>query len=46
VTLDYLEIVDPDTLEPVDRLVPGARALVAAEIGGVRLIDNLELVPR
>jgi pantoate--beta-alanine ligase len=46
VTLDYLEIVDPDTLEPLDRLVPGARALVAAEIGGVRLIDNLELVPR
>ena len=46
VTLDYLQVVDPDTLLPVDTLVPGARALIAATVGGVRLIDNLELAPR
>ena len=43
--LDYLAVVDPATLEPLSRLVPGARAIVAAAVGGVRLIDNLELVP-
>ncbi len=42
--VDYLVVVDPATLDPVGRVVPGARALVAAEIGGVRLIDNIELV--
>ena len=41
--LDYLAVVDPASLEPVGVVVPGARALVAAHLGGVRLIDNLEL---
>ena len=45
VHLDYLAVVDPATLAPVPRLVPGARAIVAAEVGEVRLIDNVELVP-
>ena len=45
-SVDYLVVVDPSTLDPVARVVPGARALVAAEIGGVRLIDNIELVSR
>lgn len=44
-TIEYLAIVDPATLEPVTALAPGVRALIAARIGGVRLIDNLELVP-
>ena len=35
----YLEFVDPDTLEPVSK-PPGVLA-VAAYVGGVRLIDNL-----
>lgn len=35
----YLEFVDPETLEPVTR-PPGVLA-VAAYVGGVRLIDNL-----
>jgi pantoate--beta-alanine ligase len=45
VKLDYLEIVDPDTLEPVNHL--GRRALVAmaAFVGNVRLIDNIVLRP-
>jgi pantothenate synthetase len=32
--VDYLVVVDPATLDPVARVVPGARALVAAEIAG------------
>ena len=37
--------VDPDTLEPLETVAPGVRAIVAATIGDVRLIDNLELLP-
>ena len=44
IELDYLQIVDPLTLEPLDEVEPGARAIVAASIDGVRLIDNLELL--
>ena len=43
--LDYLAVVEPTTLKPLSRLGPGARAIVAVEVGGVRLIDNLELAP-
>lgn len=43
--VDYLAIVDPQSLEPLGEVVPGARALVAVRLGEVRLIDNLELVP-
>jgi pantoate--beta-alanine ligase len=46
VSLDYLEIVDPETLIPVSLIEPGSRALVAATVGGVRLIDNLEVMSR
>jgi pantoate--beta-alanine ligase len=46
VNLEYLQVVDPETLLPVETLVPGARALIAATVDGVRLIDNLELAPR
>lgn len=45
IDLDYLQIVDPQTLEPLDMVTPGARAIVAASIDGVRLIDNLDLLP-
>ena len=37
VSLDYLVVVDPDTLQPTSE--PGL-ALVAATVDGVRLIDN------
>ncbi len=43
--IDYLNVVDPLTLEPLDTVTPGTRAIVAATIGGVRLIDNLGLMP-
>ncbi len=45
VRLDYLEIIDPDTLEPVDRVTRPALAAVAAYVGSTRLIDNLLLMP-
>jgi pantoate--beta-alanine ligase len=41
VTVDYLEVVDPRTFEPVDGGHHGpARAIVAARLGSTRLIDN------
>ena len=43
VRLDYLEIVDPDTLDPVDDLSRGALVAVAAFVGKARLIDNVML---
>ena len=41
--LDYATIVHPDTLEGLERLEPGALALVAVQIGATRLIDNLSI---
>lgn len=43
--LDYAAVVDPETLEPLDLVTGPARALIAARLGGVRLIDNLALLP-
>lgn len=49
VQLDYLDVVDPNTLEPLAfncRETPftgEALALVAAKVGPVRLIDNVQL---
>ena len=40
---DYLGIADPDTLEPVDRASNGTVVMVAARVGGTRLIDNVIL---
>lgn len=36
----YVAIVDPTSLEPLDRVYSGSVALVAASCDGVRLIDN------
>lgn len=44
VRLDYLEIVDPDTLDPVPNISKGALVAVAAYIGTTRLIDNIVVV--
>ena len=41
--LDYLEIVDPDTLNPVDHVSRRALVAVAAFFGKTRLIDNIVL---
>lgn len=46
VDVDYAEIADPATLEPLHGRVTGpARALVAARVGPKRLIDNVALEP-
>jgi pantoate--beta-alanine ligase len=39
--LDYAEIVDPDTLQPVSLVHPRALIAVAAWVGTTRLIDNV-----
>ncbi len=43
VRVDYVEVVHPETLQPVERAVPGSRMLLAAFAGTTRLIDNLAL---
>jgi len=43
VRLDYFEIVDPETLEPVERLARPTLVAVAAYVGSTRLIDNVVL---
>jgi pantoate--beta-alanine ligase len=44
--LDYLEIVDPDTLLPLPSVAQGALVAVAAKFGNTRLIDNVLLPPQ
>lgn len=39
--VQYLEVVHPQTFEPVDRVPPEALLVVAAHVGSVRLIDNI-----
>jgi pantoate--beta-alanine ligase len=46
IRLDYFEIVDPDTLDPVERIEQSALVAVAAYVGTTRLIDNVVLNPR
>jgi pantoate--beta-alanine ligase len=41
VKLDYFEIVDRETLDPVSDISSGALVAVAAYVGSTRLIDNL-----
>jgi len=43
VRLDYFEIVNPDTLEPVEHISGPDLVAVAAFVGGTRLIDNIVL---
>ena len=46
VRLDYFEIVDPDTLDPVERISRKTLVAVAAYVGSTRLIDNLVIGPQ
>jgi len=43
VRLDYFEIVNPDTLDPVEKASPGTLVAVAAFVGPTRIIDNILL---
>ena len=40
IRLDYFEIVDPNTLDPVEQIERPALVAVAAYVGSTRLIDN------
>ena len=44
-TLEYLEIVDPDTLQPVQRICRSVRVAGALWVGSTRLIDNVLSTP-
>lgn len=41
--IDYVECVDPDTLEPLGTITGSAMLCLAAHVAEVRLIDNLRL---
>ena len=43
ITVEYLAIVDPETLAPLETITGPARALIAARAGETRLIDTMDL---
>ena len=44
--VDYVEVADAETLEPIEVLgARPTRLFVAARIGGTRLIDNMPIAP-
>ncbi len=43
--IDYVALVDPETLDPVEAIKGPARMVEAVFLGATRLIDNLLLVP-
>jgi pantothenate synthetase len=45
VALDYAEIVDNETLEPIASLRGTCYVLLAAKVGDTRLIDNALIEP-
>jgi pantoate--beta-alanine ligase len=45
VTLEYLELVNPDTFQPVDRVDADVIAAGALWVGRTRLIDNVRCTP-
>jgi pantoate--beta-alanine ligase len=42
-SVDYVEIVDAGSFEPVVRLTPSCMVLLAVRFGGTRLIDNMQV---
>lgn len=43
--VEYLEIVDPQTMQPLRKIAETVRVVTAVRIGETRLIDNIECVP-
>jgi pantoate--beta-alanine ligase len=44
--IDYVALVDPDTLQPVERIAGSTLAVLAVKIENTRLIDNCLLAPK
>ena len=44
VALDYLDIVDPTTLDTAETLNADTRVILALHVGKTRLIDNAALI--
>jgi pantoate--beta-alanine ligase len=44
--IDYLEVLDAETLQPVERVARPARIIAAAHLGRTRLIDNVPVPGR
>lgn len=42
--VEYLEVIDPDLIQPLDRIEGPVRVAAAAWLGSTRLIDNVEAV--
>lgn len=43
--IEYIEFVDPETLEKVDKIRDNVRVLLAVRVGKARLIDNIGIEP-
>lgn len=43
--VEYLEIVDPDSIQPVDRIAGPVLVACAVWLGATRLIDNIDCAP-
>lgn len=41
--IDYVELVDPETMQPVERIEPPVLVALAVRIGRTRLIDNMRV---
>jgi pantoate ligase/cytidylate kinase len=46
VAVEYIELVDPDTLMPLDKIEQQGLLAIAARVGAARLIDNVVLKAR
>jgi pantoate--beta-alanine ligase len=44
--LDYVAVVDADTLEPIEVADDGSRVLLAVRFGSIRLLDNASVLDR
>jgi pantoate--beta-alanine ligase len=45
VSIDYVAVVDPTTLKPVEMLTGPTLLAIAARVGNTRLIDNMTVTP-
>ncbi|HPZ82333.1 MAG TPA: pantoate--beta-alanine ligase [Thermogutta sp.] len=44
--IDYVALVEPETLQEVTTVTRPVRAILAVRLGGTRLIDNMEIKPK